>query len=87
MSPEAVRALYAKYGIAPDGGSPESAAVVWKRLPDGRIEPVKIALGITDHTFTAVTSVLAGRLEPGDDVVTSTVAAKNLPPGASGIRR
>jgi HlyD family secretion protein len=87
MAPEAVRALYARYGIAPDGAAPESTAVVWKRLPDGRIEPVRIALGITDHTFTAVTSVVAGKLEPGDDVVTSTVTAKSLPPGAPGIRR
>jgi HlyD family secretion protein len=87
MAPEAVHSLYAKYGIAADAGAPEGTAVVWKLLSDGRIEPVRIALGITDHTFTAVTSVVAGRLGPGDDVVTSTVTAKSLPPGAAGIRR
>ncbi len=76
---------------APAPGARRSAAkesaVVWKLLGDGSIAPVKVALGITDHTFTEVTSVLVGELRPGDDVVTSSVAAKNLPPGATpGIR-
>jgi HlyD family secretion protein len=91
MDPDAVRAAYAKYGIGggandrmdADGG----AAVVWKRLPDGSIEPVRIALGITDHTFTEVRSVLTGKLAPGDDVVTSTLTAKGAPAGPAAIRR
>ena len=29
----------------------------------------------------------AGKLEPGDDVVTSSISSKALPPGAQGIRR
>jgi HlyD family secretion protein len=110
MAPEAVRALYAKYGLdtaaasagpaAGDGGgaaavpvpgarrSPRGeSAVVWKLLAGGTLEPVKIALGITDHTYTEVTRSLAGALQPGDDVVTSSVASKSLPPGAPGIRR
>jgi HlyD family secretion protein len=110
MSPEIVRALYAKYGI--DAGSkPDAAlvstapgatrsapaesrrgvraeeAVVWKRLADDTLEPVRISLGITDHTYTQVAGVLKGKLEPNDDVVTSSVASKSLPPGAQGIRR
>ena len=110
MSPEVVRALYAKYGIdagrqrmppptsaARGGAAPAAAevrrgprgedAVVWKRLADDTLEPVRIALGITDHTFTEVAGVLNGKLEPDDDVVTSSVASKSLPPGAQGIRR
>jgi HlyD family secretion protein len=110
MSPEIVRALYAKHGI--DAGvkadaAPTSAArggaapppmeirrgprgedaVVWRRLADDSLEPVRISLGITDHTFTQVAGVLNGKLEPNDDVVTSSVASKSLPPGAQGIRR
>jgi HlyD family secretion protein len=62
-------------------------AVVWKRLGDDSLAPVRISLGITDHTYTQVASVLNGTLGPDDDVVTSTVASKSLPPGAQGIRR
>ncbi len=110
MSAEAVRALYAKYGIdaglapdapaaastgrppAPAGPEPRrpargERAVVWKRLADDTIEPVRIALGITDHTYTEVTGLLAGTLKPGDEVVTSSVMSKSLPPGVQGIRR
>ncbi|HEX9141712.1 MAG TPA: efflux RND transporter periplasmic adaptor subunit [Gaiellaceae bacterium] len=110
MSPEVVRALYAKYRIdagvqldaAPAAGASRGAAsppaearrpprgesaVVWKRLADDTLEPVRISLGITDHTYTEVTSVLTGKLQAGDDVVTSSVSSKALPPGAQGIRR
>ncbi|MGA7993235.1 MAG: efflux RND transporter periplasmic adaptor subunit [Thermoanaerobaculia bacterium] len=110
MSPEVVRALYARYGIGagarPDaapvsagaGGtgssSPEARraprreeAVVWKRLADDSLVPARISLGITDHTYTQVAGVLDGKLEPNDDVVTSSVASRSLPPGAQGIRR
>lgn len=108
LSPEAVRALYAKHGIdaakapAPTAASasgPDSKravarenAVLWKLGPGESLEPVQVALGITDHTFTQVTDVLSGRLAPGDDVVTSSVASKSLPAGspavgAPGIRR
>ena len=108
MSPEVVRAFYAKYGIdaaaqpdaAPAAGARRAAAapaelrrargedaVVWKRLIDDTLEPVRISLGITDHTYTEAAGVLTGKLQPGDDVVTSSVSSKALPPGAQGIRR
>lgn len=63
------------------------SAVVWKLLADGSIEPVKIALGITDHTYTEVSGVIVGALRPGDDVVTASVMSKTLPPGTQGLRR
>ena len=63
------------------------SAVVWKLLADDSVEPVRIALGITDHAFTEVTGLIAGNLKPGDDVVTSSVMSKTLPPGTQGIRR
>ena len=65
----------------------EESAVVWKPLAGGSIEPIEVALGITDHAFTEVTRVMTGSLQPGDEVVTSSVASKALPPGAQGIRR
>jgi HlyD family secretion protein len=60
-------------------------AVVWKLHPDKSIEPVKLALGITDHAFTEVTEVLKGDLKEGDDVIIRSVVAK--PQTLSGIRR
>jgi HlyD family secretion protein len=112
MPPEAVRALYAKFGID-EGAQAETtpatggagvpgpggvgvgarrpaareSAVIWKLLAGGTLEPVKITLGITDHTYTEVTGVVVGALRPGDDVVTASVTSKTLPPGTQGIRR
>src|SRR6202171_2302341 len=60
-------------------------AVVWKRHPDNTMEPVKVSLGITDHAYTEVTSILKGELKEGDDVVIRSVVAKTQAP--SGIRR
>ncbi len=103
MPADAVRALYAKYGLEDGGrrkrgtqtgargnskGEPQSdTAVVWKLLADRTIIPVKIALGITDHAYTEVTALIAGDLKPGDDVVTTSVTAKSVAPGAQGFRR
>ena len=63
------------------------SAVVWKLRADGTLEPVKVGLGITDHTYTEVTRLIVGAVKPGDDLVTSSVTSKTLPPGAPGIRR
>jgi hypothetical protein len=60
-------------------------AVVWKLYPDKSIEPVKLALGITDHAFTEVTEVLKGDLKEGEDVIIRSVVAKLQ--ALSGIRR
>ncbi len=101
LPPEAVRELYAKYAIdiekqpdeapaAKPGARREvraERAVVWKLLGDGSIEPVEITLGITDHTYTEVAKVVRGDVKPGDDVVTTAMTSKSLPPGAQGIRR
>jgi HlyD family secretion protein len=57
------------------------SAVVWKLGAGQSMEPVKVALGITDHTFTEVTKVVVGSLAPGDEVVTSSTQAKSAPPG------
>lgn len=51
-------------------------AVVWKLHPDKTMEPVKVSLGITDHAYTEVSSVLNGELKESDDVIIRTVAPK-----------
>ena len=60
-------------------------AVVWKFHPDNTVEPVKVSLGITDHAYTEVSSVLEGELKEGDDVIIRSVAPKTSALG--GIRR
>jgi multidrug resistance efflux pump len=40
--------------------------IVWKLLPDKTLEPVRVGLGVTDFTFTAMTK---GTLKPSDDLI------------------
>jgi HlyD family secretion protein len=56
-------------------------AIVWKLHPDNTMEPVKVALGITDHSYTQVTSLLKGELKEGDDVIIRSVILKAQTPG------
>jgi HlyD family secretion protein len=58
------------------------SAVVWKLHPDNTMEPVKVSLGITDHAYTEVSSVLKGELKEGDDVIIRSVAPKTSALGA-----
>ena len=74
-------------GASQERASRDEPAVVWKLSAEGTIVPVKITVGITDHTFTEVRSVVTGSLRPGDQVVTSSVESKSLPPGVQGIPR
>jgi HlyD family secretion protein len=83
---------------AADGGMPASTgaqnlsrapkqetAVVWKLHPDNTMEPVKVSLGITDHAYTEVGSVLRGELKEADEVIIRSVAPKSQVLG--GMRR
>jgi HlyD family secretion protein len=56
-------------------------AVVWKLHPDNTMEPVKVALGITDHAYTEITAVLHGDLKDGDALVVRTVMPQSSTPG------
>jgi HlyD family secretion protein len=60
-------------------------AVVWKLLPGNTMEPVKVSLGITDHSYTEVTAVLKGALKEGDEVIIRSVVPQAQAPGA--VRR
>jgi HlyD family secretion protein len=62
-------------------------AVVWKLHPDNTMEPVKVALGITDHSYTEVTSVLHGELKEGDELIIRSVMPKTSTPGGPGVPR
>ena len=63
----------------------EETAVVWKLHPDNTMEPVKVSLGITDHAYTEVSSVLKGELKESDDVIIRSIVPKSQALGS--IRR
>lgn len=76
-----------------DGGqnrpraSRSDTAIVWKLHADNSMEPVKVSLGITDHSYTEVTTVNKGELKEGDELIIRSVVAKSSAPGAPGVRR
>lgn len=79
---------------APSGGAqntprgPRSdSAVVWKLRADNTMEPVKVSLGITDHSYTELTAVAKGDLKEGDELIIRSIVPKSSNPGAQGIRR
>ena len=59
---------------------PENA-VVWKLHEDNTMEPVKVSLGITDHSYTEVKAVVRGDVKEGDELITRSVVAKSSAPG------
>lgn len=76
-----------------DGGpnrpraSRSDTAIVWKLHADNSMEPVKLSLGITDHSYTEVAAVTKGELKEGDELIIRSVVAKSSAPGAPGVRR
>jgi len=57
-------------------------AVVWKLHADNTMEPVKVALGITDHAYTQVATLIKGELKEGDALIIRSVTPKTQTPGA-----
>jgi HlyD family secretion protein len=54
----------------------QDVATVWKLLPDKTLQPVRVKLGITDHTVSEVVQVLRGELKEGDALVIGASASK-----------
>lgn len=59
-----------------------NTAVVWKLDADNSVVPVKVTLGITDHAFTEVRSVLNGELHSGDSLVIRSISPKDQSVGS-----
>jgi HlyD family secretion protein len=70
----------------PTSTAGSDAAVVWKVQPDKSLRPLQVHVGLTDHTYTALTS---GDLQPGDELVTGATTAKQetAGPGLTPQRR
>ncbi|MBZ5540660.1 MAG: efflux RND transporter periplasmic adaptor subunit [Acidobacteriia bacterium] len=78
-------------GAAPQNGVSyrEDSAIVWKLHADKALEPVRVKLGVTDFTFTAMKE---GKLQPGDALVIGEVSksgkpAQQSPMGGPGVQR
>ena len=70
---------------APGGSNTSDTAVVWMLLPDRSLQPIQVHVGLTDHTYTALTS---GELKPGEELVTGATTAKAAAaPSMGGQRR
>ena len=66
---------------AASNGKPDTdTTIVWKLLPDKSLQPLQVHVGLTDHTFTALTG---GDLKPGDELVTGVTTAKSSTSGPS----
>jgi HlyD family secretion protein len=90
LPPAQVANLLAQYGITGEGtataASPAAggdAAIVWKLRADKALEPIQVALGITDHAYTEVVNTVKGALNPDDEVVTASIEpiGSNAPGG------
>jgi HlyD family secretion protein len=53
--------------------------VIWKRHADNSLEPVRIALGITDHAHTQALAILGGSLNVGDEIITGAPVTQVQP--------
>jgi HlyD family secretion protein len=74
------------------GNNDPSLATVYKTDAKGQVTPVRVKLGITDHTFTEVAQVLSGELKPGDEVATGSAQTQktstaSAAPGMGGATR
>jgi HlyD family secretion protein len=71
---------------ASNGKPITDTAIVWKLLPDKSLQPLQVHVGLTDHTFTALTG---GDLKSGDELVTGATTSKSASSGPSlgGARR
>src|SRR5437762_1948567 len=81
--------------ISPSSGAAQNSpraprsdsAVVWKLRANNEMEPVKVALGITDHSYTEIAGFVKGELKEGDEMIIRSVMPKSTAPGGPGVRR
>jgi HlyD family secretion protein len=94
LKPAQLQEIQQKYGITIGGrgrnttGKPAGAqqqgqatgrGLVWKLDRDKNLEPVQLRTGITDHTYTEITQMVKGQLQPGDELVIGSSAASQKP--------
>jgi HlyD family secretion protein len=70
------RGPQAATGAAPGASLRDDWGIVWKLRPDKSLEPVRVKLGVTDFTFTAMKE---GNLKAGDELVIGQATSKAQP--------
>ena len=75
-SQKSLQELYKQYHIPPTATASHLGGwqVVWQELPDKKLKPVAVKVGITDYSFT---QLLGGDLKEGDVLVTGEELAHN----------
>src|SRR5438552_7812128 len=81
--------------ISPSSGAAQNSpraprsdsAVAWKLRANNEMEPVKVALGITDHSYTESAGSVKGESKEGAEIVIRSVMPKSTAPGGPGVRR
>jgi HlyD family secretion protein len=70
---------------------PSDVVVVWKLVNGKDLQPVRVKIGITDHTTTELVQVLAGSgINEGDELITGQASSRSgsqAMPGVGGPRR
>jgi hypothetical protein len=79
LSPDKLQQVYAASGIR-NASHRAQQGIVWRVANEGKLVPVQIATGLTDHVNTAVTKVIAGSLNSGDVILTGTADANKTTP-------
>src|SRR2546425_1398775 len=76
MSQKSLQELYKQYHIPPSATASHLGGwqVVWQELPDKKLKPAVVKVGITDYSFT---QLLGGDLKEGDVLVTGEELAHN----------
>ncbi len=69
---------------SPRGSRRDDWGIVWKLLPNRSLQPVRVKLGVTDFTFTAMKE---GQLKPGDELVIGQTSKNNAAQQPGGQQR
>jgi HlyD family secretion protein len=74
---------------APDSSPKAEKRVVWKLHSGKTLEPVRVKIGITDHTSTELLQAVNGQLKVGDELITGMAESQtsNKGIGPAGPRR
>ena len=52
--------------------------IIWKRLPNKELQPIRVRLGVTDYTFTELREIVGkGELKPGDELIIGQSSSAN----------
>jgi HlyD family secretion protein len=61
--------------------------IIWKRLPNKELQPIRVRLGVTDYTFTELREIVGkGELKPGDELIIGQSSSASQSQSGAGAR-